>query len=97
MLKGRAEASQKKTELGREKVIGETDRARGRQAERSPGGQGGLLLQGRVPVKEFTGEEGHQGLGGGGGELLLLETKLKTVPGSYLGKRRCSFPKSHQD
>lgn len=71
MLKGRAEASQKKTELGREKVIGETDGARGRQAERSPGGQEGWVAAGQGSRKEFTGEEGHQGLGGWGGELLL--------------------------
>lgn len=71
MLKGRTEVSRKKTESGREKAICKTDGARGRQAEGSPGGQEGWVAAGQGSRKEFTGEEGHQVLGGWGGQLLL--------------------------
>lgn len=89
MLKGCAEASRKKTEFGREKVICETDGARGRQAEGSPGGQ------------EGWGAAGQGGLGGrapGKSSLLRKDTRAqgasccfgnkgKTVPGKLFGEK----------
>ena len=96
MLKGCAEASLKKTELGREKVICKTDGAHGRQAEGSPGGQEGWVAAGQGSREEFTGEEGHQGSGEGASYCFGNKTKNSTWEAVW-GKESVLFPKSHQD